>query len=360
MIKTIARKVLLFNLWVVFIFVLLQAAGFLYFDVLNIKAIGGMGYPNGLFVSHDELDYLYTPNFQGKFLGGAYHDIRVDINEHGFRDDAYTEKPGNFRLLALGDSVVFGSGVRKEDRFTEHLENGRWAKEHQLEVLNLGVNSYSFPHYLSLARLDFFGLQPDFILVGFTLNDIAVKEEAWPARRYGRLKSTSKSSKPNWLRYSQKVMDRTYSGRLLRELKSHWKARFTSDDNKEAYHTKWMRSVDRRWRNDEHKRRLYDEIVAFDTLMAKRNIPYAFLIFPEMNDLQSPGRFNYPRDQITSFLRDRQIPFCDAYPVFSEFAGDLGDLFLPHDSVHFTPRGHELVSGVVAECLSAFVPAANG
>ncbi len=195
MVSVVFRVLLLGVIWIAVLFVLLQGAGFVYFDVLNIRAVGEQGYPNGLFVAHNELDYLYTPGFQGHFIGGPYHDIAIKINAHGFRDHPFGPPGDRQRLVALGDSVVFGSGVAAGERFTSALEAGAAASE-GFEMLNLGVNSYSFAHYVALARMRFLDLEPDLVLVGFTLNDIAAKHESWPARRYGALKSATGSGKP--------------------------------------------------------------------------------------------------------------------------------------------------------------------
>ena len=327
---------------------LLQGAGYVYFESFHVKAIGSMGYPVGLFIPHDDLDYLYTPNYRGHFMGGPYHDIEVAINKHGFRDDEFAEKGSRYRMLVLGDSVVFGSGMKKENRFTEQLENSAWAKVNRIEVLNLGVSSYTFSHYLKLAQLHFFDLQPALVIVGFTLNDIAAMDEAWPARRYGRYREKSKNSKPDWVRRVQHTLDRTYAGRFTGEVKSYWKALTMGAE--EHYHTKWMRSVNRRWRKLEDKQRLFGEIDAFDALLKRQKIPYMFLVFPEANDLRAPTEFDYPRQEITKFLKMRHILYCDGYNEFSRYTGDLQELFLRDDSVHFTTKGHQLVSEIIQYC----------
>ena len=346
--KKILRKLLLTLVWLLFIFALFEGAGYVYFKVLNIKAIGEYGYPNGLFVAHDELDYLYQPGFNGNFSGGDFHDVEININEHGFRDDPFTPKTTTPRLAVIGDSVVFGAGVKKEDRFTELLEKSYNGK---LEVYNLGVSSYSFGHYLTLANINFVDLKPDYVLLGFTLNDIERKEDAWPAKRYGKLKVEGQSGKPAWLEYSQKVMGRTYAGRFTRELKTYIRSATLQQQEKEAYHTKWMTTVDGAWRDDKVRGRLFDEIKAFQQAMQTRQIPFSFLLFPELNTLLEPDKFSYPRRELINYLESLHIPYCDPYPVFSSYKGDVHELFLYDDSVHFTSLGHELISNAAADCL---------
>ncbi|MCR9243610.1 MAG: hypothetical protein NXI31_01165 [bacterium] len=78
-------------------------------------------------------------------------------NSEGWRDDehAFERVPGKRRLLALGDSFVFGSNVDQGRRFTELLEDDA------TEVVNLGVSAWgtdqqllAFEHYGCVYRPD--------------------------------------------------------------------------------------------------------------------------------------------------------------------------------------------------------------
>jgi lysophospholipase L1-like esterase len=352
--NALARKSLLAAVWLFFIFLLLQGAGYLYFDVLNSKQVGQYGYPNGLFSPHDELDYYYTPNFSGHFRGSAYQGIAIDINGQGFRDDPFTAKQDGYRIAALGDSVVFGAGVAKQDRFTERMESSEWGRKKRLEILNFGVNSYSFGHYLALARLNFFDLKPDLVLVGFTLNDILPMESAVPGLRYGKHKSEkyASRSKPDWLHAVQSFFGRTYAGRFVSELQARFELLSVAESDRKSYHTKWMRSIDKAWHQASERNRMFDEIRAFKKIMTTQGIPYRFILFPELNTLTYADEFSYPRAELRRFLDAEQIRYCDPYDAFAAYPGDVKDLFLAEDSVHFTPAGHKLVARQVEACLT--------
>lgn len=344
----LTQKAGLVLLWLVFLFLLLQGAGFFYFDVLKMEAVGQYGYPAGFYAAHDQLDYIYTPGFQGKFTGGAYSDIDISINQHGFRDNEFTPASGHMRIAVLGDSVVFGSGVRKEERFTERLETGPWGILNNVDTLNFGVNSYTFEHYLELARLRFMKQNPAFVVLGFTLNDIAEKEQSGPAKR---VNGTDTETDADWHKRLQKTLDRTYTGRFISELKARIKmARATAEEQRE-YHTVWMRSVDTAWRQDDKRQQLFSRIDEFDKLMKQQNTGYLFLIFPELNALLEPEVFSYPRTALLSYLEEKTIPYCDIFPAFANYDGDLSELFLNQDNVHFTPTGHALVAEQLSACL---------
>lgn len=46
------------------------------------------------------------------------------------------------------------------------------------------------------------------------------------------------------------------------------------------------------------------------------------------------------------------IAYCDLYDAFFATGDGVTDLFLPGDSVHFTPAGHRLIASEVATCLA--------
>jgi len=351
------RKTLLTVIWLSFIFLLLQASGFILFNFTTVRSVGSYGYPNGMFVWHPTLNYLYKPGFSGRFTGGAYQDISFVINGDGFRDDPFKpHSSGKRRIIFLGDSVVFGSGVWEEDRFTEQLQADEAMAGAGIEVLNLGVNSYNFGHYLELARLRFMGLGPDLAIVGFTLNDIQTMERVWPNKQVrppkghvGPKRKGKWYSKPLWLNRIQKSMGRTYAGRFVEYTGEVIRRRLMSREKLEDYQTKWMRSAVRYWHVKANRERLRSELLQFREVMFRQGVPFAFLLFPEKNDLLDPEEYSFPRESIIGLLDELHIDYCDAYDTFAS-RPDIDSLYLVNDSVHFTPAGHALIKDVLVAC----------
>ncbi len=105
-------------------------------------------------------------------------------------------------------------------------------------------------------------------------------------------------------------MDRTYSGRFTGEMKVYLRAAISNTADKEAYPTRWMRSVVRKWRNPQDRARLIAEITEFDQLMTVQGVSYVFIVFPELNSVLSPDRFGYPRTaliELSGPRRDRLL-----------------------------------------------------
>jgi lysophospholipase L1-like esterase len=333
--------------WLVFLFLLLELAGFVAFAVVGVRTVAGYGYPTGLTVDHASLGWLYQPGFRGHFKGNlAYLDIPVRINATGFRDQPLGAKSaGSRRLVVIGDSVVFAPGVAAEDRFMEQLQARARRQGWPLEVRNLGVNGYTFAQYLELVRLDFFGLQPDGVLLGFTLNDI--QERNWRGGDAGNGGGLARLR----VRIGQFIdrLERSYASRFVDEVSTRVNLALTRD-GAGLYHTKWMRSVVAYWRRDDARQRLGRELDELSDRLASAGVPFAVVIFPELNDVLQPETFSYPRETIVHMLEERRIAYCDPYPAFRAHAA-ARDLFLTSESVHYTPSGHALLADALLECV---------
>jgi len=343
------RKSLFFIIWLVFIFLLLEITGFIYFKLRASKPISGYGYPAGLIVSHPVLGFQYQPGFAGYFKGSDFQQIPIQINSHGFRDDSFNEKSADrHRLAVLGDSVVFSPGVHKGERFTECLEQRIPAGEAGVDIMNLGVNSYTFGHYLAIAQQDYMDTSPDAVIIGITLNDFEPMDNSGILRRLKR--EAAGLTKPIWFARIQERLGRTYAARFIDEFNSRFTYALMNADEKEAYHTKWMRTVVKAWTQPENSGRFSRGLSQFKDLMDTADIPYAFILFPELNDIKEPDKYAAPRQTVLKELDNRNLPYCDPYNEFAK-AEAPDSLFLQRDSIHLNPAGHTLLCSAILRCM---------
>ncbi|MGB5735751.1 MAG: GDSL-type esterase/lipase family protein [Thiohalocapsa sp.] len=341
---------MLISVWFVFVFLLLELAGFVFYKLEVSRPVSGYGYPAGLIVAHPQLGYVYQPGYSGFFKGTAYQDIPIEINAQGFRDADFVARSGDGRRVAvLGDSVVFGAGVVQQDRFTECLENAPGSRQaSNRRMLNLGVHSYTFGHYLALAELDFLGAAPEAVLIGITLNDFEPMDAIGPARRMQRHQSEWHT--PDWLRRIGDRIGRTYAVRFVQEIQNRFSYAMLNADEREQYHTKWMRSVVKGWQSDETAQFFAEQLDQLAARLEKANIPFGFIVFPELNDLQSPVDFGAPRQLVRKLLDQRGLRYCDPYDEFAR-QGAVESLFLDRDSIHYSPKGHQILCAVVERCI---------
>jgi lysophospholipase L1-like esterase len=238
--------------------------------------------------------------------------------------------------------------VAEPDRFTERLQ-AEPPPGMTLEVLNLGVNSYTLSHYVSQAELEIMDLHPDLVLVGFTLNDNDPRSRSWPAHQFRDAEAAP--SDPGMAEQARQWAGRLAGARMLREVRDRLQFALMNADEREAYHTKWMRRVVETWQDQAILERVRAELAHFKMLMQAQGTPYAMVLFPERNDLAKVGSFDVPRQTARRLMEELGMPVCDPFPRFAQ-AGDAAALFLPGDSVHFSPAGHRLLRDGIAACLA--------
>ncbi len=109
------------------------------------------------------MKYEPAPLLEKRFRNREF-DTRVATSSRGLRDREYQpeKKEGVKRVMALGDSFVFGWGVENAEVFTEVLED-RWLKN--AEVWNLGVSGYSVDQMTARLKKDGLPYAPDVVMM---------------------------------------------------------------------------------------------------------------------------------------------------------------------------------------------------
>jgi hypothetical protein len=111
-------------------------------------------------------------------LRGAFRNKRVSTNSHGMRGpEIPVEKaPGVFRIIGIGDSVMFGWGVADEVYYLRVLEAQLNARNdgRRYECLNLAVPGYNTT--MEVAALENVGMdfEPDLVVLQFINNDFGM------------------------------------------------------------------------------------------------------------------------------------------------------------------------------------------
>lgn len=102
-------------------------------------------------------------------------DVRITTNSLGFRDSEIDpERAENeVRILAIGDSVTVSDYLPVQDSFVEQLQENLSDEmpNHRVEVINAGVSDIGLSEEMGILREKGLSLQPDFVLLGFYLND---------------------------------------------------------------------------------------------------------------------------------------------------------------------------------------------
>jgi len=114
--------------------------------------------------------YELIPNSTFRF-----QNVLVKTNSMGFRDREYpkTKAAGRFRIVGLGDSVMFGWGVPEEDCYLAKLETAMNKQDSVVfEVVNTAVPGYNTVMEIETLKEKFDLEEVDLVVVNFVGNDL--------------------------------------------------------------------------------------------------------------------------------------------------------------------------------------------
>lgn len=175
------KKVLYAGIFLIWIINLILAWKVIKSPVINEKITGFITgnpekpifyYSNGMYKTLEPNTVLY---FEGHDTG--IDDFEASTNSFGLRDKDYGfKKPvDTVRIIALGDSVTFGWGLRVEDSWVKQLEsllNKNKVKPNlEYEVLNFGIAGYNAKNELHLFKDLGLKFEPDILILTFVGND---------------------------------------------------------------------------------------------------------------------------------------------------------------------------------------------
>ncbi|HIA04644.1 MAG TPA: hypothetical protein EYN06_10255 [Myxococcales bacterium] len=158
--------------------------------------------------------------FEGHYVKIA--PTRVKISKQRIRSEkeyAIPKPPGITRVVALGDSFVFGSGVEVQQTFLKQWESGL----QEVQVINLGVPGYTSTHAVTWFEQLGIPLQPDAAVLFISDNDFydegrdrlaerREKGESWATERYVKSRLDRKEkAESSWRKDPTKVLNRLSS-----------------------------------------------------------------------------------------------------------------------------------------------------
>ena len=127
----------------------------------------------GLYREDPDLFWSHVPLIDQPYAGA-----RVVTNSLGLRSpEVEPRRPDEFRILSLGESTTFGTGVRGDRTYTALLaaELGRREVEsgraRSFTAINAGVSAYSSFQSLKYLELRGLALEPDLVLFYHEVND---------------------------------------------------------------------------------------------------------------------------------------------------------------------------------------------
>jgi hypothetical protein len=160
-------KEILFKIITIFLsFIISLLIGEILIRFLYPQLIGKWSERASFYIYDPLLGWKGKPNASGNFERINFN-VEIQNNSLGFRGDeySYSKTPNTKRILVLGDSYVWGYGVKKNEIFTSLMKK----KLNNTEILNMGCSGYGNDQELLLLKSEGIKCDPDLVVVVVTL-----------------------------------------------------------------------------------------------------------------------------------------------------------------------------------------------
>ena len=257
---------------------------------------------------------------------------KVFLDEHGYRVPSknyiYDNKPK--KIIFIGDSVLFGSGVNEEETFVGKL---RKANEDILFV-NAGIIGNDISEILTDTKKNYELFNDGYFFVILTLDDIihSEKDVVIDDEIEGEINFIQKYKK-NYLLSKINLFLRTKSYTYI------WVKGIATKPS-ERYFLESFNHY-----GEEKKMNFFinkiDEINSFKNL---KKIDMTFIIIPYEYQTrnQCEERFLLPQKKMMKIFKEKKITFINLTKKFCNYSNPK-KLYLNYDPVHLSVEGHRLV-----------------
>lgn len=275
--------------------------------------------PRGYFDSNNGVDHLH--------------------NSVGWRDVEHSleKPPGTFRVLGLGDSYLWGQGVKLEDICLNRL--GRELNQHlaptRVETINSGMFALNTVQELESLRTKGLRYDPDLVILHFVPNDVEADIQSPGVIVDFFTDYTATYQRPDWL-----------SGR------SHawgWaRQRFLRAVKGGAY---VRQSVRRFGEENAQWEACRQALIDIRDLCREHRTGLLVVIFPFFHELDGDYPFQPIHDAVRSHCEQAGIPVLDLRETYRRFNGP--ELWVHPVDQHPNEIAHELAARATFEYLCA-------
>jgi lysophospholipase L1-like esterase len=275
-------------------------------------------------------------------------------NALGLRNREVGPKPADcYRILVLGDSLVWSGETSSGPLYTEMIERRLNARAHpggkSFEVINAGVPGYTTYQELEFLKIYGLDMQPDAVVLAFVFNDLY-----YPYLH----KSTSQNllgPEPMIRRYRfdpDRLLGRLFGRSYLAHdivyaadlLFTRLRRPIYPFERRVDFYLAWK---EHGW---VHTAQLIGEMQA---LLARRGVPLNLLVFPVSDQVTESylaadrAYVLYPQERIRRICAERGIPLLD----LTEPIRANGGVSLFRDYLHLNGKGNDVVVDQVEQHL---------
>jgi lysophospholipase L1-like esterase len=350
------------------LFAAMLAAQFVLFETamrLTSGSEAGLEF-QALFTPDPDIGYRLKPGASARFRTAEF-DTRIQINSAGLRDDEIGPKPpGERRILVLGDSLVLSVQVPPEQTFCEELERrlNQDAAHVRYRVINAGVQGYGPVEQLLLFRKIVEQIEPDLVIATIFVGNDASEALAQAYRLDPNSRTPMESSGTRFYNWLRRTVRRSMVLQTLRLRVVSVRDRFQPIAPPEPpLPVYWPEPPPEILRGVEITKQCVREIARLAASHGARTavlfLPARFQVddrdYGQLREIVAGAGGTLVRDGASVLFRrafsDVLLPQLDGLTALRA-ALPGPDVFFQR-TVHFTPRGHEVLAQALARFLES-------
>ena len=300
-----------------------------------------MGYGNLEIYEPDPLLYWRLKPNQNCYTKVNRHPVRINAHRTRGAEFATAKPAGTLRIICIGDSRTFGWGLREAETYPVLLQRQlqeQFGAGRKIEVINAGVNAWTFPQMTVFLREHALAWQPDLVILGD-----------------GNL----------WTQFSEKqdaTFVRQFAGRvrLKNFLRRFALYHFVVEVKLQAFYARYRTnfipvdpSQDQMFKEQQQKDPsafFRQSIESFCRTARSNGVPTVLLYFPPQEALLSTNnQFAMVRQAKQEVSRQLAVPLLDPTP---ELRPRANELYLEADPVHLNATGNEIIGRRLLEVVS--------
>jgi hypothetical protein len=277
----------------------------------------------------------YSSNPRGYFDPGNVVD-HVH-NSAGWRDSEHEiEKPsGSFRILGLGDSYLFGQGVRRDDIALKRLDSmlEGYVGDRRVETISTGMSGTNTSYQFELLRDRGLRYDPDLVIQFFVLNDV---------EQYDAVELPHIEFFTNYTSLYQRADKLALHSHLWGWVRQRYCIAFTTRN----YIRESVAAFSADSPGWKKSRIALDEIHG---LLRERGIPFLVVIFPFFHELDGDYPFQKIHQIVVAHCVSAQIPVLDLRESYRAYNGP--ELWVHESDQH----PNELANRIAAQSIVTYL-----
>ena len=321
----------------------------------------------GLFMDDPVIGYRLQPGAQTRFTTSEFS-AQIAINDQGVRDDRPIgpKPPGERRIVVLGDSLVLSVQVDHDRTFTSLLEqrlNATAPAGARYRVINAGVQGYGPIEELLFFRTVARHFEPDIVLMALFVGNDAEEAVASEPKLRGDQRPLAETVRDDLVVGLRRLVRRSMVLQVLRlraaaVIDRLRPRRMAIEPPLQSYAAS---PAPRIARGIEITTQAVDDLAAEAAAAGARTgivlLPARFQVddadYGRLREIVREAGGELVRDaaseRFESALRELPLPRIDVLPDLR--AALPGPHLFYLETVHLTPRGHEVVAGTLERFL---------